>query len=145
MFIDKLLLLDDGKSLTAGTTVSTDKIDLGDITPNRQVGDGEPLALVICVDTAYAGSTDTNTFNVLTDADAALGSPTILAARTIPKALLVAGARFVIPIPPGGPFERYLGASYVVGSGDTGVITTFIQPLSMVVKLKDYAKGYVNS
>jgi hypothetical protein len=144
MFLDAKLTLDSAKSLTAGTTVCTDKIDLGAAAP--QIGDGEPMAVVMVVDTAAAGSTDTFTFNMLTDGDSALGSPTILAARTIPKARLTAGSVHVFPIPPGGPFEQYFGMSTVVGSGDTIAISYYVLPLSFALKIsKTYPDAVVRN
>lgn len=142
MFIDALGQLSDAQALTAGTTVSTNKVDLGDRTPKRQIGIGEALALVMTVDVAAAGSTDTFRFDVVTDGDAALGSPAILSSRTIAKAKLVAGAQFVFPLPPDLNYERYLGAQYVVGSGDTITVSMSVVPLSFVGTRQDYAKGY---
>ena len=143
-FRDKLTTLCDAQALTAGTTVFTDVIDLT-LVAGRQVGDGEPMCMVVTVDVAAAGSTDTTQLQVRTDDAAALTSPTILASRTIPNALLVAGSQWVLPVPPGSPYLQYLGGAIVLGSGDSITLSAAIVPQSMVDMRKDYAKGYVNT
>jgi len=145
-FIDKFCVLDDAKAFTAGTTIFTDKYDTAPpTTPARQVADGEPLALCISVDVAAAGSTDTTSIAALTDGDAALGSPTELFKVTIPNAVLTAGKQLAFPLPIGLTYERYIGGRIVLGSGDTITLSADIRPLSLVEKVRYYAKGYVNT
>jgi hypothetical protein len=61
----------------------------------------------------------------------------------ITKALLVAGYRFYLPIPPGMKTKRYIGArtSRWAAPPDDHV-TAFIQPLSMIQNDKTYASGF---
>jgi hypothetical protein len=144
MILDKLGLLDDAKAFTAGTTLFTDKIDLGAVA--RALGDGEPLLMKITIDVAAAGSTDTTSFAILTDGDAALGSPTVIITRTIANALLTAGSKHYVPLPPGVTLEQYLGGRIILGSGDSVTATVAVVPWSMANDSpKYYAKGYSNA
>lgn len=143
MILDALLQLADAQAFTAGTTASTNKVDLGAITPRRDIGAGEAMAVVITIDVAAAGSTDTTAFQLVTDEDAALGSPTVHLSRTIANALLVAGAQIVLPIPMSPQdFERYLGIRVVLGSGDTLTASAHVVPLDYIPLIKTYARGY---
>jgi hypothetical protein len=147
MFLDAFTQLSNAQAVTDADAYSTNTIDLGDVTPKRVVGDGEPLALVITVDTGPAepaGSlTDTFDFMAVESVNADLSSHTVMAQRRIPGAELVAGALIVINIPPGRPLKRYIGARYELGTGDTITVSAWILPLSFVPRLVSYAKGYV--
>jgi hypothetical protein len=144
MLLDAQLLLSDAQAVTADAA-STNTIDLGDVTPKRVIGDGEPMALVIVVDVAADATTgdETYEFQLIESANANLSSPDIILAKSVAAASLTAGAKVVIPVPPGSPVKRYLGAYYNVG-GTTPTITctAFLQPLSMVEKRVLYANGY---
>lgn len=99
---------------TIATHLSDNTIDLGAVERQR----GEPIYAVFTVDTTVtsAGSA-TVTFNVVTDDNAALSSATtVVASAAIPKATLVAGYQIVMALPPGTALERYLGASYTIGT-----------------------------
>ena len=95
----------------AGTTVSTDSIDL--LTANRNIGrTGTPPRGQVVVSTALAGGTSIQV-QMITSAAVALTSPTVIATgAVIPLASAVAGAvLFDGPIP--GTAQRYLGFQYV--------------------------------
>jgi hypothetical protein len=101
-----------GQDVKAASVVSTNSIDLS---VNRDIGAGENMYMVWTVTTAFArGAGAINTiFQVLTDDDAALGSPTVRAATgTIAKANLALGTQIALAIPPlpASLGERYLGA-----------------------------------
>lgn len=133
MYVDAQNLLSDAQALAA-TGVSTNSIDLGNVTPKRNVGTGEPLVLGVTVDVAADATTgdETYEFQAVTDDDGALGSPTTIASVVIPRALLVAGYKFAIPIPPGRVLERHLGARYVLGGTTPSItVTTALYPASM--------------
>lgn len=143
MIIDKQLLLSDGQDLsqTAGTYVSTNTIDLataGTVPAAFQAVGSFPadlgrsmrhLELVVQVDETFtSGGAATLQVQVITDNDAALGSPTVIqSSDTIALATLVAGYRFRVAVPP-GLAERYLGVQYVIGTATTtaGTCSAFL-------------------
>lgn len=150
MIMDKENLLSDAQALTA-TAVSTNTMDMGNVTPKNEVGSGEPLALVIGVDVAADATTgdETYQFQIVQSANADLSSQDVLLQTDttyISRATLVAGYQLVIPIPPDLVTKRYLGARYVLGgTTPTLTVTASIQPLKSVKTGKIYAKGYTVS
>lgn len=149
MVLDAQLQLSDAQAVTSADAYSTNTVDTGAGTPARQIGDGEPMALVVSVDTAAAGdgtpASFTNTFDfiVVESPNANLSSHTEVIKRRVPGAQLTAGAIVVIPIPPGKPTERYIGARYELGTDDTITVSAWFLPMSFIAKLKAYARGYV--
>lgn len=145
MIIDAQNLLWDAAALTSDAA-STNSYDSG--AAGNDISIGEPLALVITVDVAadFTTADETYEFQVIQSANANLSSPDILIARTVLAATLVAGARVVIPIPPGSKTKRYLGG-YFNGGGTTPTITVtaFIQPMNMLDIQKYYPNGYTIS
>lgn len=149
MILDALLKLSAAQAVTSADAYSTNTIDLGATTPVREIGSGEAMALVVTVDTAGAGDgtpasfTDTFDFMLVQSVNANLSSHDVIIQRRIPGAQLVAGAIIVIPIPPGRPTKRYIGARYELGTDDTITVTAYLAPLAFVQTLaKSYAKGY---
>jgi hypothetical protein len=150
MVLDALLQLSSAQAVTAADAYSTNTIDLGATTPVRQIGDGEPMALIINVTTAAAGdgtpASFTNTFDFIfvQSVNANLSSHDEVIKRRVAGASLTAGAIVIIPIPPGMPTKRYVGARYELGTDDTISVSAWLAPLSFVqVIAKAYAKGYV--
>jgi hypothetical protein len=147
MITDSLMMLSDAQAFTADA-VTTNTIDLGNVTPKRGIGTGEPMAIVITVDVAADHTTgdETYEFQFIQSANADLSSPDILCLRTILYSDLTAGSIHVIPVPPGSITKRYIGVNYN-GGGTTPTITAtiFLQPMSMIQQNKDYAKGYTIS
>ncbi len=94
----------------AGTTVSTDSIDLQ--TANRNVGRSFPMRMYCNVVVALAGGTSIQV-QVIESANANLSSPTVLASgAVVPLASAIAGAELLdVPIP--GTTKRYLGLQFV--------------------------------
>jgi hypothetical protein len=143
MFLDSLGLFSDAQAVTA-TAVGTNVIDLSQ---DRSIGTGEPMAVMFCVDVAADQTTgdEDYTFDVEYASDAAQTTARQLIGRRIfesgtPTApaqdadLLVAGFRFFIPIPPTAlsESERYLGIRYVcAGTTPTITVTAALVPLSM--------------
>ena len=145
MRLDKLSELDSAHALTA-TAYSTNTIDLGNVSPKRDLGTGERLALLITVDVA-ADATDgdeTYVFDFIQSANANLSSEDILVSMQVARATLVAGYKINVPIPPGVITKRYIGAKYVLG-GTTPTITvsSHVQPANMTEQQAAYARGYV--
>lgn len=136
MIMDELLEFADATALsTAGTGLAAvgDVIDLG-ATP-QDFGNGQPLYLVIQVDTAVtSGGSATVAFQLVSDAGSTLaadGSETLhYESAAIGKATLVAGYELVIPVPlgVGTEYERYLGIQQNVGTAalTAGNINAFL-------------------
>lgn len=139
MILDSQLTLSDAQALTA-TAVSTNVIDLS---ADRDIGAGEPLAVVVTVDTAADTASGNETYQVdlQTDDNSGFSSATVIASRAIAGAALTAGAIFVIPIPHDN--ERYLRLNYTLGGTTPSVtVTAQVQPMSMIDKRALYASGY---
>lgn len=138
MITDNNLRVSSAQAVTT-TAVSTDKIDL---LSAREIGEGADLFFVFSVGTAFAGGTSI-TFQIVTDDNANLSSPTVIAASAaIVTASLTAGAQFVVPIPPqiASLGERYLGVQYtVVGTYSAGTITA-----DVVHNIQDGKKFYAS-
>lgn len=144
MYIDNYGLLSDAQAFTA-TGYTTNTVDLGDVTPKREIGNGEPMALVFTVDTAAdaASGDETYEFQFVQSANANLSSHDVLASRAdLSRTALVAGTQVVVPVPAGAVSKRYIGGRLVLGGTTPSItVTGFLQPLSMVDKRKDYADG----
>lgn len=144
MYLDAQQLFSDAQAVTADA-VGTNVIDLGS---DRSIGNGEPMAVVFLVDVAADQTTgdEDYTFHVEYASDAAQttarkligyrtfesGTPT---APAEDADLLVAGFKFVIPIPPTelSESERYLGIRYdVTGTTPTITCTAWLTPMSMI-------------
>lgn len=144
MLIDAQHLFSDAQAVTADA-VGTNVIDLS---ADRNIGAGEPMCVVFCVDVAADQTTgdEDYTFDVEYATNAAQTTGRQLIGRRVfesgtPTApaqdadLLVAGFKFVIPIPPVAlsESERYLGIRYdVTGTTPTITCTAFLTALSMV-------------
>jgi len=128
MFVDSQLLLSDEQDAKAdGSKVSTNAIDLS--VANRDIGAGIPLYAVVIIDAYPPGTNVSLTISVITDNDAALGSPTaIISTPAIAAADISVGRTpIVIPIPPNLIAERYLGLNYNCATAATALnITAFI-------------------
>lgn len=139
MILDSLLKFSDAQALTA-TADSTNVIDLS---VDRDIGIGEPMALVVTVGVAadFTTGDETYQFQLETDDNAAMTSSTIIGDVTVAAADLTTGDKVVIPL--GHSNERYLQVVYTLG-GTTPSITVdaFLQPLNMVDGTVTYASGY---
>lgn len=118
MITDALLRVSAEQAITA-TAVSTDKIDLGTA---RDIGEGRDLFFVFTVTETFLTLTSL-TFEVVTDDNASLSSPTVIAATgaiTLASGNLAAGKQHVVQIPPqiASLGERYLGTRYTVGGSN---------------------------
>ena len=159
MILDALLQFSDSQAVTADA-VGTNAVDLS---VDRSIGNGEPMAVVFVVDVAAdqtAGDED-YTFQVEYASNAAQSTGRQLMGERIfesgtPTApaqdadLLVAGFKFVIPLPPttSAEDEQFLGIRYVAaGTTPTITVTAFLQPLSMVEASNgvSYASGFTVS
>lgn len=154
MYIDEQLQFSDAQALTA-TAVGTNVIDLS---ADRSIGNGEPLAVVFVVTVAADQTTgdEDYTFEVEYASNAAQSTGRQLIGRRVfesgtPAApaqdadLLVAGFSFSIPIPPTklSESEQYLGVRYTLaGTTPTITVSAFLQPMSMIDANNLYADGF---
>lgn len=129
MQVDANLEFSDAQAVTA--TAISNVIDLGTGNTTRDIGAGEPVYLVILVDTttASAGSTTVD-FTLESDstADLETSATTHMTVAAVPKASLVAGYRVVAQALPIGDYERYLGVRYTVNTANfsAGAFTAFL-------------------
>lgn len=154
MYIDAELQFSDAQAVTVDA-VGTNVIDLS---LNRSIGNGEPMAVAFAITTAAdqgAGDED-YTFIVEYATNAAQstgrqlmgqrvfesGTPT---AGTQNADLLVVGFRFFIPLPPTTLAEsaQFLGIRYDT-TGTTPIIgvSAWLTPMSMVDATNDYDVGF---
>lgn len=154
MFLDAQTLFSDAQAVTA-SAVGTNVIDLS---LDRSIGNGEPMAVLFSVDVAADQTTgdEDYTFDVEYASNAAQSTGRQLIGRRVfesgtPTApaqdadLLVKGFQFYIPVPPTklSESERYLGIRYTVaGTTPTITVTSALVPLSFVDKYNTYASGY---
>jgi hypothetical protein len=157
------MVLDSLEQFSASQAVTTDAVgtNVKDLTTDRSIGNGEPMCVLFCVEVAADQTTgdEDYTFDVEYASDAAQTTGRQLIGRRVfesgtPTApaqdadLLVAGYRFVIPIPPTvlSESERYLGIRYdTTGTTPTLTVSAYLMPLSMVsVGYNAYPKGYLN-
>ncbi len=147
MILDAQNLLSDAQAITA-TAVSTNTIDLGNVTPKRGIGAGEPMTLMFQIDVAadFTTGNETYQFDLIQSANADLSSATTLESRVIAASLLTAGSIHYVPIPPGAITARYIGANYTVGGTTPSItVTCALMPQRDVDTLQTYAKGYTIS
>lgn len=131
------MILDDrlefADALSCGANVNAilgDVIDLGATPTLRDIGNGEPLYLVIQVDTAIVGTTSTVQWQLASDstADLATSKTVHLDTGAIAEATLVAGYTIAIALPIAATYERYLGIWQTVGTNElsAGKVNIFL-------------------
>lgn len=131
MYVDSLLLLSDGQDLsqTTGDYYSTKVVNTG--TTDGDIGAGEPLYLIICVDEAFTSSSSTATvkFSVIDEADTTLDSSSVEIVSTddLVVTRLTLGKIIVLPVPAGLVTQQYLGMRVDIGTDTTtaGTVTAF--------------------
>lgn len=130
----------------AGSAASTNVIDL---TADRNVGIGQPMAAVITVGTALAGTSPTFAAALQTATDSAFSSPvTLVTGPTISGAAnMPAGSKFVLLYPAGAEMLQYLRINYTLGgTSPTATVTAYLQPANEVQNAEVfYAKNYTIS
>lgn len=118
MIFDERTEFADALAVTASAI--SDVIDLGAAPTLQDLGNGEPLYLVVQVDeAATAAGAATVTFSLESDSTANLATSATVHATTaaIPKATLVAGyTAWILPLPI-ADYERYLGVRFTVATG----------------------------
>lgn len=151
--IDSLCIFSDAQAFTA-TGLGTSSYDCGNITPKRQLGEGEPMAVTFQIDVAAktSGGTETYEFQVIQSASSALSTATVIAdmqyaaSGAIIATALVAGYTLTLPIPPGFPLQRFIGVNFVGANTPTITFTAWLGRLADApVKPQTYAKAYTIS
>lgn len=147
MYLDAHQLFSDAQALTA-TAVSTNLLDFGS---DRNVGIGEPLAVVCNVDVTADNTTADETYEfqvqvgstttpilVIAKVGYGGGGDTTEEAATV----LVAGYRVVLGIPQNVGAQRYMRLNYVLGgTTPTITVTSHLQPTKMIQAEAYYADG----
>lgn len=119
-------------ALNVGNAIApnTDVIDLGSTPTLRNLGNGEPLYLVLQVDTAFVGATATIQFQLCSDSTADLAtSKTIhLDTGAVAVATWAAGYTKVLALPSELTYERYLGLWMTVATANVtaGKLNAFL-------------------
>jgi len=145
MYLDALLLVSDAQAFTA-VAVSTNSIDLGNVTPKRQIGDGETVGFGFAVDVAASATTVKLEIIMATD-DALTAGIIVLAEETRLAADLAAGWRHFMALPKGAPaagYLRYIGIRATpAGGAATVTLTAWLTAAALFsAKPTNYAKGY---
>ena len=136
-FIDSQTHLGDSQAFTASGP-TTNYLDCG---VARNLGSGEPMALVFTVTTAPGGTTPTFSFALQDDSDPAFGTVVTELTASPAAANLVVGTQVVLPLPP--KLNRYLrGYLTLGGTSPTISCSADIIPLSDVRESAHYAAGY---
>lgn len=140
MNLDSQLRFSDAQALTA-TAVSTNVVDLSE---DRDIGKGEPMAVVVSVGVAadFTTGDETYQFAIQTDDNEGFASPTVVTqTAAINGNELAAGALVVIPL--GYTNEQYLRVNNILaGTTPSVTIDAYLQPMSMIDGVTDYASGY---
>lgn len=115
MYVDNNLMMSDAQAVTA-SAASTKSIDTG--LALRDIGSGEPVYLLIKVDTtATSGGTTTVDFALQDSADNSSFADTGVKVSGIAKATLVAGYQVLaVPLPIG--LRRYIQVYYTVNTNN---------------------------
>lgn len=134
MILDGFCEFADATAVNTGGVASYlvgNVMDLGAV--SRDIGQGQPLYLVIQVDTAIASATGSFKFKLCSDAQAAIavdGSQTIhLETAAKLEAALVAGTLVCcVALPMGAVYERYLGIvqETITAAATAGKINAFL-------------------
>lgn len=136
MIIDSFLEMCDATSAIAnvGNAILGDVIDLGETPTLKDIGVGEPIYLVIQVDTTFSDAADAGTatvqFQLCSDSTSNLATSKTVHIDTgaIPIASLVKGYTLAYGLPLTNTYERYLGIWETVGTTnlDAGKVNIFL-------------------
>jgi len=145
MFMDALLTVSDAQALTGTSAiVSTNTIDLGNPSVQRDIGAGTPLRFAVGFDVAMGGTTPAITTEVIQSANADLSSPDVIGSSGS-QAAVAAGKIHEISVDPGRVTKRYLGLRYTMtGTTPTATVTASLLPANMISASvpKAYGRNY---
>lgn len=134
MILDERLEFADAAAiaLNIGNAIApnTDVIDLGSAPTLKDIGSGEPMYLVLNVDTDFVGATATIQFQLCSDSTANLATSKTVHIDTgaIAVATWVAGYTLIYPLPLTETYERYLGLWMTVATANVtaGKLNAFL-------------------
>lgn len=133
MILDKLTEFADAAVayVNVGTLTVGDVMDLGASPTLKDIGNGEPIYLVIQINDTIVGAGSSSEFKLVSDSTANLTtSPTThYTSGAIGVATTVAGYRVCcVPLPIGRTYERYLGVTVTSSGANTtaGKIDAFL-------------------
>lgn len=150
MIIDAFFRFSSAQALT-GSAPSMDFVDLQN---PRDVGIGEPMAVVINWRVGAGGTSPTFTCAVQVDDNAAFSSPTtVVTSKTLSGvAAMPAGTQLVVPLPPlseiftsspSAAENRFMRLNYTLGgTSPTMTIDAYLMPMSMIQAARTYPSGY---
>jgi hypothetical protein len=150
MYLDNLARLTGASGQALASAAAIASTDFMDLINGRDIGIGEPLALVVNILVTAGGTTPTLICAVQVDDNTSFSSATtIVVSRTFVEADLVAGNQIVVPIPPfswvatSNPSSseyRYLRGLFTAGgTSPTVTISADIKPMSMIQNYRAYA------
>lgn len=142
MQLDAQMVLSSAVALTADAG-STNIYDLG--VAGRDIGAGRPMSIYIHTTVAadFTSTNETYQFDLRTDDNTSMSSPTILFSSAILYSALTANSINEIVIPAGLTYERYIDVGFD-GGGTTPTVTVsiFIAPTGSKTSMRKYANGY---
>jgi hypothetical protein len=128
MIMDAQQLYSDAQALTVDAA-STNVIDHGS---DRNMGIGEPLVVLITVDSGAAGG-GTLAIALQTDDNVGFASPaTVATTAAIAAAALATGAKVVLPVPPDTAIERFTRLNYDLTTMTAITVTAQLIPANFV-------------
>lgn len=140
MILDALLKVSAAQAFGAAA-VSTNSIDLGNVTPKRKIGTGEPMGFAFSID--VAGTVAATLFEIISATDAALTAGILVhASMSIPLAQTVTGALFFLGLPMGTPTQRFLGVRLTTAGGTITASAWLCEVNQFSLLPESYAKNY---
>lgn len=137
-YVDAQHLFSDAQALSGTGAVSTNIIDLSQ---DRNIGIGSPLAVAITVDVALAGTSPTLVATLQTDDNSGFASPTTLATSPTYTAL-AAGQQVVLGVPADTASERFIRVNYTLGgTTPTTTVTAYLAPVDQIQNAPQYSAG----
>lgn len=137
--LDKNLQFSDSQALT----VDVDSTNHYDATTDRDIGPGEPMAVVVFAESAFGGTTPTIAVSVETDDNGSFSSGTVITTSQVhtPATLTAANDQIVIPLPMNN--ERFIQLNYdMEGTNPTLTVSAYLMPMSMVQNQRYYPNNY---
>ena len=134
MILDSLLRLSDSEDISqaAGDKYSTSVLNTSTVVGD--LGAGEQLVAIFCIDAAVTGGTAV-VFAIVDEEDTTLAGTSVVICQTAALGMtrLTLGKIIILPIPTGLITQQYIGAKYTItGTTSTGTVSCFITPASMV-------------